>query len=1201
MPAVQSTASSSSHDRLSSMTNLSVLSGLNQIEKQFSGDTLLSDQSSNQGDAIEHGNHSRASSEAQTSGNNVEKEVNDTNVSAGNLNRRKSVRFGDNRGESTATLVVLEEPSAKKSQLEAPVSPDDAESGSHLDLDKQLRQLVKSIKAFIRANAHAQSSGPDLRARFFKKYKAEAEEFHIAFLKKYTDEMDSSLIFSGLFSAVNATFIAMMQPQLVPDPQQNTEVLLKMVIHSLNSAAFAGETLQVQTFKGPSTMTVWVQSLLYTSLAASLFAALGAVMGKQWLGHYAKVGDRGTVEERCIERQGKLAALHDWHFHVVLQCMPVLLQFSLLLFGVGMAAYMWDQQRAIALVLVSVVAISFGLFGLTVVFSMIFPDCPYYSPIADLVKHMQPYMASGVHSFTLLIKHAIRLFHRHSVQPDNHILENPSNDSSDSLFSLPMASPDLRPRSSGDSGSEIVAGALKGVLDVPLVTIAHTPPMGLIGPAQKGSDAYCVDWLLQTSTDPDVMTTAALMVPHVIWPVSLDLNPMLRQLENSFQYCWTTEHDDTFRLLPHARDRALACSQALLHLLTHRRHLATFGLQGNAHDYKLSTNWYNGHMETDDPGLEITCWALGAHLEPPMDCLENHPSEIFKSPLSPAPAFMEWFSQTSLFCLNDPTFSEHAKSRIGIALARFLQLNQLPHKRIIANCIMAFTILVGHPVSTRQISVVDKSGVFEKNAQILLGRLVALTQKESPLLQFRQEDPQDAQHSGAVRYLLKPFIDLLLHPSILKELHPTLARAEFHLWIIRLCRRLLLPAADSDAQKTHWRAFDPSQSYARRCLHMSVTIASPPVMERDVDVDVWRVRYERSEHHPDALTIKDSGWLSSLLRQTVPATLHHDSVIDEDMVADCLTLLSGVPNIGFKHNHGPRFFTILGWAMQQSTCRRIQYAAVRLTRSLCGHHQDVNNLLLTSLVNNMGGLDLFAGHLAANSPFLDNQIATHRSANYPWILAFLDIVDGLARRQEWLPHVALYSRPCIAFAHYLISEQGEDDWETYRHDNMIRAAYTGWDTDIRVWKTQQIIPAGNYRNTYIRDVLLRVVQIALRCMRVPTVLSVREQQSHSLNDDSEAAAALNLACIPWQIYDTHPLPLDLLPQAIQFSRETIQDAPRDVLSEHLTILEDATRGLSGIEEQLAGEDPTRIELQVLREVFWEKWSDLLSRPTSSVQ
>ncbi|KAG2142288.1 uncharacterized protein EDB93DRAFT_1088938, partial [Suillus bovinus] len=117
---------------------------------------------------------------------------------------------------------------------------------------------------------------------FWDVYDQEAEEFDKSFVEKYTSDLDNSLIFAGLFSAVNATFLGTMLPDLSPVPSDTTNALLTMIYYQLNNTTSPEQISSISSWNGPLWITIWTQTLLYASLSASLLAALGAVLGKQW-------------------------------------------------------------------------------------------------------------------------------------------------------------------------------------------------------------------------------------------------------------------------------------------------------------------------------------------------------------------------------------------------------------------------------------------------------------------------------------------------------------------------------------------------------------------------------------------------------------------------------------------------------------------------------------------------------------------------------------------------------------------------------------------------------------------------------------------------------------------------------------------------------------------------------------------------------
>ncbi|KAJ7262505.1 hypothetical protein C8J57DRAFT_980844, partial [Mycena rebaudengoi] len=173
------------------------------------------------------------------------------------------------------------------------------------------------------------------------------EEYDREFHKKYGTDLDTSLIFAGLFSAVSSAFIIQIQPELQQDPNEVTQQLLRILIHSANQSLFSGIDM-AEPNSGATTTIIIVQSLLYASLSCTLLAALLTVLGKQWLMHYDAVGSRGTLAERGLEHQRKYDGLQKWKFTLVMEMFPLLLQLALVFFSAALSVYLSTISHTIS-------------------------------------------------------------------------------------------------------------------------------------------------------------------------------------------------------------------------------------------------------------------------------------------------------------------------------------------------------------------------------------------------------------------------------------------------------------------------------------------------------------------------------------------------------------------------------------------------------------------------------------------------------------------------------------------------------------------------------------------------------------------------------------------------------------------------------------------------------------------------------------
>ncbi|KIJ32540.1 hypothetical protein M422DRAFT_265711 [Sphaerobolus stellatus SS14] len=156
-----------------------------------------------------------------------------------------------------------------------------------------------------------------------------------------------------------------MQADLSPAPSDTTNALLMLLIHTIDNATFADQNLTLPQWNGPSSTIIWTQAFAYASLAASLLAAFGAVLGKQWLAHYKSTRfGHGTLEKRGKQREEKYLGIKKWKLDAFLDSLPVLLQLSFLFFGISLSAR---------------IGVIFYILTLTV--ALLFPHTPFENQI----------------------------------------------------------------------------------------------------------------------------------------------------------------------------------------------------------------------------------------------------------------------------------------------------------------------------------------------------------------------------------------------------------------------------------------------------------------------------------------------------------------------------------------------------------------------------------------------------------------------------------------------------------------------------------------------------------------------------------------------------------------------------------------------------------------------------------------------------
>jgi len=187
---------------------------------------------------------------------------------------------------------------------------------------------------------------------------------------------------------VTSAFIIQIQPQLQPDPGEETAALLRVLIHKIDNTTFGDDIPALPQWSGPPRTIVQVQAILYASLATSLFSAFLAMLGKQWLNRYASIDMRGSALERSQNRQRKLDGIVTWYFNHVMESLPLMLQFALLLLGSALSLYLWDIDTTIASVVLGVTSFGAIFHGFVVVAGTASVSCPYQTPHARVLRYI---------------------------------------------------------------------------------------------------------------------------------------------------------------------------------------------------------------------------------------------------------------------------------------------------------------------------------------------------------------------------------------------------------------------------------------------------------------------------------------------------------------------------------------------------------------------------------------------------------------------------------------------------------------------------------------------------------------------------------------------------------------------------------------------------------------------------------------------
>ncbi|KAJ3555725.1 hypothetical protein NM688_g2417 [Phlebia brevispora] len=204
-------------------------------------------------------------------------------------------------------------------------------------------------------------------------------------IQDYKEDIDTLLVFAGLFSAVMTSFVVDSYKNLQQDPATTSMLLLQQISFQLNSFSSIPEginssvsppaPLTTVTFV-PSPVAVRVNALWFASLIISLSTVSFGMLVKQWLREYLAITPT-AAQVRLRIRHYRAQALSDWKVLEIAAVLPLLLQVSLGLFLVGLCHFTADVHSSLGCMSAPLVSAWALFLFLTGVAPLLFPRCPY--------------------------------------------------------------------------------------------------------------------------------------------------------------------------------------------------------------------------------------------------------------------------------------------------------------------------------------------------------------------------------------------------------------------------------------------------------------------------------------------------------------------------------------------------------------------------------------------------------------------------------------------------------------------------------------------------------------------------------------------------------------------------------------------------------------------------------------------------------
>ncbi|PBK69155.1 hypothetical protein ARMSODRAFT_1019145 [Armillaria solidipes] len=243
-------------------------------------------------------------------------------------------------------------------------------------------------------------------ARVWRTYLEECTQFDLEMVEGWRDGLDVLLVFAGLFSAMVTTFVAQTSQSLQVDYGQVTATLLLELIDVQCSASNGSLVNTIPhsdlTFR-PSTSDSWVNGLWFTSLSLSLATALFAVLTKQWIHQY----------------------MSQWGVDLIVGLLPILMSISLAVFLLGLVLFIIPLWVSIASVVGAIAFISFAAYLITNLLPILYPSCPYKTPLSQYIFPLYTYIMNKAAFFIQIIP-PIFIIHSPpaSTEPAVHALKD---------------------------------------------------------------------------------------------------------------------------------------------------------------------------------------------------------------------------------------------------------------------------------------------------------------------------------------------------------------------------------------------------------------------------------------------------------------------------------------------------------------------------------------------------------------------------------------------------------------------------------------------------------------------------------------------------------------------------------------------------------------------------------------------------------
>ncbi|GJE90494.1 hypothetical protein PsYK624_066320 [Phanerochaete sordida] len=204
-------------------------------------------------------------------------------------------------------------------------------------------------------------------------------------IQDYKEDIDTLLVFAGLYSAVLSAFLIESYTSLFPDNESQMVYLLQRIAVQTSSytitAGFLNATAQIPDLP-PSGTPAWaiqVNGLWFASLILSLAVASYGMLVKQWLREYLAM-EWTAPQEKLRARRYRKPSLEKWKVFEIAAALPLILQLSLGLFFLGLCMFTTSASKEITRTTIPLVCGWAMCFVFATLAPLLSPRCPFKTP-----------------------------------------------------------------------------------------------------------------------------------------------------------------------------------------------------------------------------------------------------------------------------------------------------------------------------------------------------------------------------------------------------------------------------------------------------------------------------------------------------------------------------------------------------------------------------------------------------------------------------------------------------------------------------------------------------------------------------------------------------------------------------------------------------------------------------------------------------